>query len=148
MWPNPATTFEWIPQGLHDLGYVEGRNIDFEYRWAEGMLDRLPQLAAELVALKVDLILTLAPPAAVAAKNATRTIPIVFVAIGDPIASGLISSLGHPGGNLTGTTRMITEMSAKHIQLLKEAVPSLSRVAVLGNPGNSSSGPALARRRE
>lgn len=143
LWPNPPTTFEWIRQGLRDLGYVEGRNINFEYRWAESKLDELPQLAAELVGLKVALLLTLAPSAAVAAKNATQTIPIVFVAIGDPIASGLVSSMGHPGGNLTGTTRMLTEMSAKHIQLLKEAAPSLSRVAVLWNPGNSSHRPAL-----
>jgi putative tryptophan/tyrosine transport system substrate-binding protein len=143
LWPNPPATFEWIRQGLQDLGYVEGRNINFEYRWAEGKLDELPQLATELVGLKVALIVTLAPPAAVAAKNATQTIPIVFVAIGDPIASGLVSSMGHPGGNLTGTTRMLTEMSAKHIQLLKEAVPSLSRVAVLWNPGNTSHGPAF-----
>ena len=143
LWPNPPATFEWIRQGLGDLGYAEGRNINFEYRWAEGRLDHLPRLAAELVGLKVVLIVTLAPPAAVAAKNATQTIPIVFVAIGDPIASGLVSSMGHPGGNLTGTTRMLTEMSAKHIQLLKEAAPSLSRVAVLWNPDNTSHGPAL-----
>jgi putative ABC transport system substrate-binding protein len=144
LWPNPPATFDWVREGLRDLGYVEGRNISFEYRWAEGKLEQLPQLAAELVRLKVDVIVTLAPPAAVAAKNATSTIPIVFVAIGDPIASGLVQSLGHPGGNLTGTTRMLTEMSAKHVELLKEAVPTLSRVAVLWNPGNSSHVPAVA----
>src|SRR5690348_17197605 len=120
LWPNPPATFEWIRQALLDLGYRDGRNINFEYRWAEGKLDQLPQLAAELVGLRVDLILTLAPPATVAAKNATQTIPIVFVGIGDPVASGLVPSMGHPGSNLTGTTRMLTEMSAKHIQLLKE----------------------------
>jgi len=144
LWPNPPATFEFLRQGLRELGHVEGRNITFEYRWAEGRLGELPELAAELVRLKVDLIVTLAPPATVAAKNATRTIPIVFVAIGDPVTSGLVPSLARPGGNLTGTTRMLIEMSAKHIQLLKEAVPSVSRVAVLWNPGNTSHAPALS----
>jgi putative ABC transport system substrate-binding protein len=144
LWPNPPATFEWVRQGLRELGYVEGRDVTFEYRWAEGKLDRLPELAAELVGLKVDVIVTLAPPASVAAKKATATIPIVFVAIGDPVASGLVESLGRPGGNLTGTTRMLSEMTAKHVQLLKEAAPALSRLAVLWNPGNSSHAPALA----
>jgi putative tryptophan/tyrosine transport system substrate-binding protein len=100
-------------------------------------------LAAELVRLKVDLIVTLAPPATIAAKNATQTIPIVFVAIGDPVTSGLVASLARPGGNLTGTTRMLSEMSVKHLEFLKQAVPSLSRVAILWNPTNSSHAPAL-----
>jgi len=143
LWPNPPATFDFMRQGLRELGYVEGRNIAFEYRWAEGRLGELPELAAELVRLKVDLIVTLAPPATVAAKNATRTIPIVFVAIGDPVSSGLVPSLARPGGNLTGTTRMLIEMSAKHVQLLKEVVPAISRVAVLWHPGNSSHAPAL-----
>jgi putative ABC transport system substrate-binding protein len=143
LWPNPPATFEFVRQGLRELGHVEGRSIIFEYRWAQGRLGELPELAAELVRLKVDLIVTLAPQATIAAKNATRTIPIVFVAIGDPVTSGLVPSLARPGGNLTGTTRMLIEMTAKHIQLLKEAVPSVSRVAVLWNPGNSSHAPAL-----
>src|SRR5262245_60736801 len=126
LWPNPPSQFEFIRQGLADLGYVEGKNINFEFRWAEGALDKLPELAMELVRIPVDLIVTLAPPATLAAQRATRTIPIVFVAMGDPLASGVVASLAHPGANLTGTTRMISEMSAKHVELLKEVYPALS----------------------
>src|SRR6185295_18309175 len=97
----------------------------------------------ELVNFKVDVIVTLGPPAAIAVKRATDTVPIVVLAIGDPVASGLVSNLGRPGGNLTGTTRMLSEMSIKHVELLKQAVPSLSRLAVLWNPDNSSHTPAL-----
>ena len=143
LWPNPPATFDWIRQGLVELGYVEGRNVNFEYRWAEGKLEQLPQLAAELVGLRVDVIVTLAPPAAVAAKNATQTIPIVFVAIGDPVGGGLVASLAHPGGNLTGTTRMTSEMSVKHLEMLRDIVPSLSRVGVLWHSGNAAHAPAL-----
>jgi putative ABC transport system substrate-binding protein len=143
LWPNPPSTFEFVRQGLSDHGFVEGRTVSFEYRWAEGKLGQLPELAAELVRLKVDVILTLAPPATHAAKNATQTIPIVFLAIGDPVAGGLVSSLAHPGGNLTGTTRMTSEMSVKHLELLKDMVPSLSQVCILWNPGNSAHAPAL-----
>jgi len=143
LWPNPPSQFEFIRQGLADLGYVEGKNINFEFRWAEGALDKLPELAMELVRIPVDLIVTLAPPATLAAQRATRTIPIVFVAMGDPLASGVVASLAHPGANLTGTTRMISEMSAKHVELLKEVYPALSNLAVLWNPNNSSHPPAL-----
>jgi putative ABC transport system substrate-binding protein len=143
LWPNPPATFEFMRQGLKDFGYVEGRNIDFQYQWAEGKLDHLPALAAELVRLQVDVIITLAPQATVAAQHATQTIPIVFVAMGDPLASGVVASLSRPGANLTGTTRMIPEMSAKHVELLKEAVPTLAKLAVLWNSTNSSHGPAL-----
>jgi ABC-type uncharacterized transport system substrate-binding protein len=143
LWPNPPATFEFLRQGLSDFGYVQGRNIEFEFRWAEGKLDQLPELAAELVRLQVDVIVTLAPQATLAAKQATQTIPIVFVAMGDPLASGVVASLARPGANLTGTTRMIPEMSAKHVELLKEAVPSLVKLAVLWNPTNSSHAPAL-----
>src|ERR1043166_9440699 len=143
LWPNPPATFEFLRQGLSDFGYVQGRNIEFEFRWAEGKLDQLPELAAELVRLQVDVIVTLAPQATLAAKQATQTIPIVFVAMGDPLASGVVASLARPGANLTGTTRMISEMSAKHVELLKEAIPSLVRLAVLWNPTNSSHRPAL-----
>ncbi|MGZ3621367.1 MAG: ABC transporter substrate-binding protein [Candidatus Binataceae bacterium] len=143
LWPNPPETFEFMRQGLQDFGYVEGRNIGFEFRWAEGKLDRLPELAAELVRIQVDVIVTLAPQATLAAKSATPTIPIVFVAMGDPLASGGVDSLAHPGANLTGTTRMISEMSAKHVELLKQAVPPLASLAVLWNPTNSSHRPAL-----
>jgi len=92
LWPNPPATFEFMRQGLKDFGYVEGRNIDFQYQWAEGKLDHLPELAAELVRLQVDVIITLAPQATVAAQHATQTIPIVFVAMGDPLASGVVAS--------------------------------------------------------
>jgi putative tryptophan/tyrosine transport system substrate-binding protein len=143
LWPNPPAQFDFIRQGLVDLGYVEGKNIRFEFRWAEGALDRLPELAQDLVHFPVDLIITLAPPATLAAKQATQTIPIVFVAMGDPLASGVVASLARPGANLTGTTRMISEMSAKHVELLKEIYPALSNLAVLWNPNNSSHPPAL-----
>ena len=143
LWPNPSATFDFLRQGLKDFGYVEGQNVAFEFRWAEGKLDLLNELAAELVRLKVDVIVTLAPQATLAAKQATQTIPIVFVAMGDPVASGVVPSLARPGANLTGTTRMIPEMSAKHVELLKEAVPSLRKLTVLWNPTNSSHQPAM-----
>ena len=143
LWPNPPATFAAMRQGLADFGYLEGQNIAFEFRWAEGKLDQLPELAAELVRLQADVIVTLAPQATLAAKQATQTIPIVFVAMGDPVASGVVASLAQPGGNMTGTTRMLPEMSAKHVELLKEAVPSLAKLAVLWNPTNSSHTPAL-----
>jgi putative ABC transport system substrate-binding protein len=143
LWPNPPITFEFMRQGLREHGYIEGQSIRFEFRWAEGKLDQLPELARELVGIPVDVIVTLAPPATVAARNATQKIPIVFVAIGEPVTSGLVASLAHPGANLTGTTRMLPEMSAKHVELLKAAVPSLSKLAVLWNPINTSHRPAL-----
>jgi putative tryptophan/tyrosine transport system substrate-binding protein len=120
-------------QGLRELGWVEGQNIAIEDRWADAKTERLPALAAELVRMKVDLILTLSWPAAVAAKQATSTIPIVIVAAGDPVGTGLVVSLAHPGGNITGLGDLATELSAKRLELLKEAVPTLSRVAVLWN---------------
>ena len=137
---NLATTPhlpEALRQGLRDLGYVEGRNVETEYRDAEGKYERLPALAAELVSLQVDLIVAAAYQATLAAKNATKTIPIIMVAVADPVRIGLIASLVRPGGNITGLTLLAgTEMIGKHLELLKEAVPSLSRVAVLSNPGN------------
>jgi putative tryptophan/tyrosine transport system substrate-binding protein len=143
LWPNPPSQFEFLRQGLTELGYVEGKNIRFEFRWAQGKLDQLPELAQDLVHIPVDLIITLAPEATLAAKRATRTIPIVFVAMGDPLASGVVASLARPGENLTGTTRMLSEMSAKHVELLKDIYPALSNLAVLWNPNNSSHPPAL-----
>src|SRR5262245_509022 len=143
LWPNPPASFEPMRQGLKDFGYVEGQNIGFEFRWAEGKLEQLPELAAELVRLQVDVIVTLAPQATLAAKHATQTIPIVFVAMGDPLASGVVASLARPGANLTGTTRMLSEMSAKQVELIKETVPSLAKLAVLWNPTNSSHRPAM-----
>ncbi len=130
---GPSPLFEAFRQGLRELGYVEGQNIAIEWRFAEGRNDRLRALAADLVRLKVDLIFTINSPAAEAAKNATSTMPIVFVRAGDPIAGGLVASLARPGGNLTGLTSVAAEMSGKRLALLKEALPRLSRVAVLWN---------------
>jgi putative ABC transport system substrate-binding protein len=121
------------------LGYVEGKNIVFEYRSADDKLDRLPALADELVRLKVDVLLASTTPAAVAAKNATKTIPIVFVGGFDPVALGLVDSLARPGGNITGFTSIASVLTGKRLELLKETVPKLSRVAVLWDPQNPGS---------
>jgi putative ABC transport system substrate-binding protein len=126
---------EAFRQGLRDLGYVEGRNVVIEYRWAEGKFERLPALAAELVALKVDVILATTVLAAVAAKQAVKTIPIVFFAAADPIGSGLVTSLARPGGNVTGLSVLSPELIGKRLEHLKQAVPGVSRVAVLWEPG-------------
>jgi putative ABC transport system substrate-binding protein len=127
---------EAFRQGLRELGYVEGQNIAIEYRFAQGKLDRLFDLAAELVRLKVDIIVTPSTLEAVAAQRATRTIPIVMAASGDAVATGLVASLARPGGNVTGLTALARELSGKRLELLKEAVPGLSRVAVLWNAAN------------
>jgi putative ABC transport system substrate-binding protein len=129
-----APARELFVRELRALGYVEGKNITFEYRYAEGRLDRLPALADELIRLKVDVLLTAATPAAVAAKNATRTIPIVFYTGSDPVALGLVDSLARPGGNITGFTTIEAVLVGKRLELLKETIPKLSRVAALWNP--------------
>jgi len=120
-----------LRQGLMELGYVEGRTLAFELRSADGRTDRLPQLAAELVRLKVDVIVTASPPGVRAAKQATTTIPIVIAGVDDAVEQGFVASLARPGGNITGTSWFNTELSAKRLQLLKEAFPAVSRVAVL-----------------
>jgi putative ABC transport system substrate-binding protein len=122
-------------RGLRDLGYVEGRNLVIEYRNAEGKLERFPALAAELVALKVDVIVAPSTPAALAAKQATRTIPIVFASVVDPVTTGLVTSLARPGGNVTGLSFLSPELVGKCLELLKQAVPGVSRVAALWQPG-------------
>jgi putative ABC transport system substrate-binding protein len=122
-------------QGLRDLGYVEGRNLVIEYRDAEGKADRLPALAAELVALKVDVIVVGGTVAALAAKQATRTLPVVFASVGDPVTSGLVTSLARPDGNVTGLSNLNVELVGKRLELLTQAVPGVSRVAVLWQPG-------------
>ena len=119
-------------QGLRDLGYVEGKNISIEYRFAEGKPDHLPGLAAELVRLKVDIIVTAGPPATRAAKEATNTIPIVMTNEADLVGTGFIASLARPGGNITGLSTLAPELSGKRLEILKEGVPKASRVAVLG----------------
>jgi putative tryptophan/tyrosine transport system substrate-binding protein len=125
-------------QGLRDLGYVEGRNVVIEVRDAEGRNERLPALAAELVALKVDVIVAPSTPGAMAAKQATKTIPVVFAALSDPVTSGLVTSLVRPGGNITGVSFLAPEQVGKRLERLKEAVPGVSRVAVLWQPGDVS----------
>ena len=119
-------------QGLRDLGYVEGKNIAIEWRYAEGRLDRLPALAAELVRLKVDVIVTTGPVSTRPAKEATATIPIVMAFDNDPVGSGLVASLARPGGNITGLSALAPELTGKRLELLKETVPKLSRLAILG----------------
>jgi ABC-type uncharacterized transport system substrate-binding protein len=123
--------------GLRDLGYEEGRNIVIEYRWAEGKYDRFPALIAELIALKVDVIVTAGTPAALAVKTATTSIPLVMVAVGDPVGTGLVASFARPGGNNTGLTSLAPELEGKRLELLREVVPKLSYIAVLWNPANA-----------
>ncbi|HSE89382.1 MAG TPA: ABC transporter substrate-binding protein [Candidatus Binatia bacterium] len=123
---------ESFREGLRELGYVEGKNIIIEYRYAEEKLDRLPALAAELLRLKVDIIVTGGPTSTRAAKEATVTIPIVMTQDPDPVGNGFIASLARPGGNITGLSNLVSDLSGKQLELLKEAIPKLSRVAVLG----------------
>jgi putative ABC transport system substrate-binding protein len=130
--------WEACRQGLRDLHYVEGRNIVLEPRWTEGHHERLPELAAELVRLDVDVIVSAATPSSRAAKAATTTIPIVFVAVAEPMRAGLVASLARPGGNVTGLSLLTPELSGKRLQLLSDVVPGLTRVAVLTNPDNLS----------
>ena len=125
---------EALLAGLRDLGYVVGENLAIEFRWAEGKYDRLPELAAELVRLKVDVIVTHGAPGTRAAKHATATIPVVMATCGDAVASGIIASLARPGGNVTGNTFFSPELTAKRLQLLKETLPQIARVGVLLNP--------------
>src|SRR2546422_10997360 len=141
---SPATfisRYEAFRQGLRELGYVEGQNIAIEYRYAEGKFERLPDLAAELVRLKVDLIVASSAPETGAAKRATTSIPIVFAAHGDPVGTGHVASLAKPGGNITGMSSMEGDLSPKRLELLKEAFPRIARVAVLWNAANPAKAP-------
>jgi putative tryptophan/tyrosine transport system substrate-binding protein len=131
--PNLLAAFV---QRLRELGHVQGQNLSIESRYAEGKEERLPQLAAEIVRLGVDVIFAIGPPQALAASKATDRIPIVFVGGGDPVEIGLVKSLAHPGGNVTGFTFVTVELASKRIQLLKEAVPTAERIAILWNPNN------------
>ena len=128
---------EALRQGLRALGYVEGKNILIEDRYAEGKGERLPDLAAELVQLKVDVIVTSSPSATLAAKKASATIPIVIASANDPVGTGLVSSLAQPGGNITGLSLMVPDLDGKRLELLKEAFPKVARVAFLWEPGGS-----------
>jgi putative ABC transport system substrate-binding protein len=130
-------------QALSALGYIEGGNIAIEYRYADGKYDRLPVLAADLVRLKVDIVVTEGTPPTRAATQATTTIPIVMTVTGDPVAAGLITNLARPGGNLTGASFFLPEMAAKRLQILKEVIPTLSRVTVVWNPSNAVHGPVV-----
>ena len=129
-----AGLFESFRQGMRKLGYEAGRNITYDERWAEGKLERVPGLAAELVGNKPDILFVSGTPAVLAAKKATPIIPIVMTNVGDPVGNGLVASLARPGGNVTGNTSIVGEMAGKRLELLKQAVPRLSRVAVLGTP--------------
>ena len=160
-WPQPAgkvptigiLAIEAFPaidsfrQRLRELGYVEDKSIRYEYRYAEGRNQRFRELAEDLVALKVNVILTWGTEAALEAKRATKTIPIVMGAIGDPVGQGVVSSLARPGANVTGLTSLASDLEAKRLELLKDIVPNLSLVAVLTNPTNRYTGPALQQAR-
>jgi putative ABC transport system substrate-binding protein len=140
---TPAPLFDAFRQGLRDLGYIEGKNIVVEYRAAEGKQDRIPSLVAELVQLKVDVLVSPVGPAIRAAKQATKTIPIVMVILEDPVASRYVDSLARPGGNVTGLTRLTRELSGKRLELLKEVVPGMSRVGVLWETDSRSAAMAF-----
>ena len=138
--PAPSATakaaWDAFRAAMTELGHVEGKNVVYEYRSAEGQLERLPQLAAELVKLPVKVMVVANTPGNLAAKKATKTIPIVMVAVGDPVRVGLVSNLGRPGGNITGFTNLSGQIAAKRLQLLKEVVPTATRIGMIGNPGD------------
>ena len=136
--PGPSPEVEAFRQGLRELSYIEGQNIAIEYRFASGGVERLPELAAELVRLKVDVIVTPGTPQSLAAKQATSRIPIVFAVVADAVGAGLIANFARPGGNLTGLTSSSAELGGKRLELLKQVVPRASRVAVLYNPADRS----------
>jgi len=136
---NTALWYKAFLRGLRELGWVEGKNIGLEYRYTKGRTDRLHELAADFVRLNVDIIVAAITPEALAAKSATKTIPIVVASMGDPVELGLVESLARPGGNLTGLTNVAAEQAGKRLELLKEIIPKLSRVAVLWDPQNQTS---------
>jgi ABC-type uncharacterized transport system substrate-binding protein len=140
---SPEQFWREFRQGLRDLGYVEGQNIRFEFRSAEGHLDRLPELAAELVRLKVDIIVTWFTPTALAAKQATHEIPIVMAETGDPVGTGLVASLPRPGGNVTGMAAVTAELAGKTVQLIRDMLPAARRVTALANATDPFSKPFL-----
>jgi ABC-type uncharacterized transport system substrate-binding protein len=135
---GPSRELDAFRQGLRELSYVEGQSIAVEYRFASGQIERLPELAAELVRLKPDVIVTPGTPASLAAKQATNTIPIVFAGVADAVGAGLVASLARPGGNVTGLTSVSAELGGKRLEILKNVAPKASRVAVLYNPADRS----------
>src|SRR5450755_3385298 len=139
---TPASHGKWVAafvQRLHELGWIEGRTVAIEYRWAEGRTERFAEIAAEFVRLKVDVIVTSATPAVIAAKQATSVTPIVFTTVTDPVVNGLVASIARPGGNVTGLSQQASELGGKRLGLLRETVPGLRRVAVMANVTNPSS---------
>ena len=136
--PSAAAKPLWdaFREAMKGLGYVEGKSVVYEFRSAEGQLDRLPQLADELVKIPVKVMVVANTPGNLAAKKATTTIPIVMVAVGDPVRVGLVSNLGRPGGNITGFTNLTGQITAKRLQLLKETIPTATRIGAIGNPGS------------
>jgi ABC-type uncharacterized transport system substrate-binding protein len=136
-----AANFDALRQGLRQHGYIEGQNLVIDYRSADGRVERFPDLAAELVHLKVDLIVTRGTPAVVAVKNATKTIPVVMAASGDPIGAGVVAGLARPGANVTGLSAFVTELQAKRLELLKELVPGINRIAALLNMSSPATPP-------
>ena len=142
---DPSTAQDAFRQGLRELGYVEGKNVVVEARFAEGYLERVPGLVAELIGLRIDVLVAGSPAAAAAAKKASTTLPIVFAGVGDPVASGIVASLARPGGNITGSAVGVSDpaFGGKWLDLLKEAIPGVSHVAVLANRSNPSNSPYL-----
>jgi putative ABC transport system substrate-binding protein len=139
---TPAVQGQWVAafvQRLRELGWIEGRNLTIEYRWAEGSADRAAELAAEFVRRKVDVIVTYANPMVVATKQATSVIPIVFAAAADPVGTGLVAGLARPGGNVTGLSAQNTDLAGKHLELLRDLIPGLRRLAIMANVDNSAS---------
>jgi putative tryptophan/tyrosine transport system substrate-binding protein len=137
----PVPPLDDLRKGLRDLGYVEGENLRLDYRWAEGRHDSYPNLAAELVALPVDAIVTVTTPATLAAQHTTSRIPIIMAAVGDPISIGVVSNLAHPGGNITGFSSLAPDLVVKRVEFLKDLVPTLSQLVVLSN---NTTNPAVA----
>lgn len=147
MAPGPSARSDALQQGLSDLGYIAGHTIAIDYRWADGSLDRLREAALALVNAPVDVIVTGGPAATAAARQATATIPIVMAVDYDPVGAGFVSSLGHPGGNITGLSVLNPKLSGKRLELLKEAVPALTLVAVLWNPAEPNAAASLQQAR-
>ena len=138
---TPSVANPWVAAfvgRLRELGWIEGRNLTIEYRWAEGSGDRAAEFAAEFVRLKVDVIVTYANPMVVATKQATSVIPIVFAAAADPLGAGLVAGLARPGGNVTGLSVQQTDLAGKHLELLRDLIPGLRRLTIMTNPGNSA----------
>src|SRR5437879_5848148 len=146
--PGTDPRVEGFRQGFRELGYIEGKNIAIEWRYAEGKEDRVPKLAAELVQMNVEIIVTDGTNVTRAAKNATKTIPIVMASDGDPVGNGFVASLAHPGGNITGLTNLLAGLSGKRLEVLKEAIPGISRMGVIWNPENPTSVTAFKETRD